>query len=124
MMKSREPRREEEASWLVAARSARWTEEIAAGVFREQQAEGSSLWAFCQRYGLSYARVRFWRQRQGGPAPVSFVPVRVRAEEEPGGGITGGVELEVSGVRVQVPEGVSEQLLVRVVRALRESARC
>lgn len=124
MMKSRETRREAEASWLVAARSTRWTEQIAQAVFREQQAEGSSLWAFCQRHGLSYARVRFWRQRQQVQPAVSFVPVSVPPQVEPGGGGSAGVELEVSGVRVQVSEGVSEQLLVRVVRALRESATC
>jgi transposase len=125
MMKSRETRREAEAAWLVAARSARWTEQIAQAVFREQQAEGGTLWAFCQRHGLSYARVRFWRQRQQGEQPaVSFVPVSVAEEEEPSEAGASGVELEVSGVRVQVREGVSEQLLARVVRALRESARC
>ena len=124
MTKSRETRSEAEAAWLVAARKGRWTEQIAQAVFREQQAAGLSLWAFCQRHGLSYARVRFWKQRQSAQPAVSFVPVSLPEQEEPGEASSGGVELEVSGVRVQVREGASEQLLVRVVRALRESVPC
>jgi transposase len=124
-MKSRETTRGTAASWQEEARSARWTEEIAQAVFQAQEAEGGSLWAFCQRHGLSYARVRFWKQRRSrAQQSLSFVPVRVSEEALPGESGAGGLELEVSGVRVQVREGASQELITRVVRALKESAAC
>lgn len=124
-MRTREATRGTAASWQEAARSARWTEQIAEAVFQAQQAEGSSLWAFCQQHGLSYARVRFWKQRRSRTQqPLSFIPVRVSEQALPGERGAGGLELEVSGVRVQVREGASQELICRVVRALRESASC
>jgi hypothetical protein len=123
-MRARETTRGSEAAWLVEARRTRWTEEIAQAVFRAQEAEGSTLWAFCQRHGLSYARVRFWQQRRGRVEPqLSFVPVSVSAAA-PGASGSGGLELEVSGVRVHVREGASQELIARVVRALKEGAAC
>ena len=120
-MKSRETTRGSEASWLEQARSPRWSEEIAQAVFRAQEAGGSSLWAFCQQHGLSYARVRFWKQRrERTQQPLSFVPVRVSPVPTPSERGTGGLELEVSGVRIQVREGASQHLISRVVRALQE----
>lgn len=124
-MRAREATRGSEAAWWVEARRTRWTEEIAEAVFRAQEAEGSTLWAFCQRHGLSYARVRFWQQRRGRAEPqLSFVPVSVSADAAPGERGSGGLELEVSGVRVQVREGASQELIARVVRALKEGAAC
>ncbi|HYI01285.1 IS66 family insertion sequence element accessory protein TnpA [Hyalangium sp.] len=105
--------------------SERWTEQIAEAVLRAQQTEGCSLWAFCQRHGLSYARVRFWKQRQGRTQqPLSFVPVSVGAGARMSERGAGDVELEVSGVRIQVREGASQELIGRVVRALQEGAAC
>lgn len=124
-MREREATRGSEATWLVEARRTRWTEQIAQAVFRAQEAEGSTLWAFCQRHGLSYARVRFWQQRRGRAEPqLSFVPVSVSAEAAPGGSGAGGLELEISGVRVHVREGAGQELIARVVRALKEGAAC
>ncbi len=80
--------------------------------------------ACCQRHGLSYARVRFWQQRRGRAEPqLSFVPVSVSAAT-PGEFGSSGLELEVSGVRVHVREGASQELIARVVRALKEGAAC
>jgi transposase len=124
-MRAREATKGSEAAWLAEARRTRWTEEIAQSVFREQEAEGSTLWAFCQRHGLSYARVRFWQQRRGrAQPPLSFAPVSVSAGATPGESSSGGLELEVSGVRVHVREGASQELIARVVRALKEGAAC
>lgn len=124
-MRARQTTRGSEAAWWEEARRTRWTEEVAQAVFRAQEAEGGTLWAFCQRHGLSYARVRFWQQRKGrAEAPLSFVPVSVSADVAPGGSGAGGLELEVSGVRVHVPEGASQELIARVVRALKEGAAC
>ena len=124
-MRARETTGGSEAAWWVEARRTRWTEEIAQAVFRAQEAEGSTLWAFCQRHGLSYARVRFWQQRRSRAEPqLSFVPVKVSADAAPSESGAGGLELEVSGVRVQVREGVSQELIARVVRALKEGAAC
>ncbi|ADO73744.1 transposase, Orf 1 [Stigmatella aurantiaca DW4/3-1] len=124
-MKTRETTRATAASWQEEARSARWTEEIAEAVFRAQEAEGISLWAFCQRHGLSYARVRFWQQRRSREQqPLSLVPVRVSGAALPDESGAGGLEMEVSGVRVQVREGASQELISRVVRALKESTAC
>lgn len=124
-MRARGAPRGSEAEWLVEARRTRWTEEIAQAVFRAQEVEGSTLWAFCQRHGLSYARVRFWQQRRGRAQPqLSFAPVSVSADATPGESGAGGLELEVSGVRVHVREGASQELICRVVRALKEGAAC
>jgi transposase len=124
-MRTREAARGAEAEWLLEARRARWTQQIAEAVFRAQETAGSSLWAFCQRHGLSYARVRFWKQRCGPPEQkLSFVPVSVSADPPPAQSASGGLELEVSGVRVHVREGVSQELIGRVVRALKEGAAC
>jgi transposase len=124
-MRARETARGSEAAWQVEARRTRWTEEIAKAVFRAQEAEGSTLWAFCQRHGLSYARVRFWQQRRSRAEPqLSFVPVSMSADAAPGESGAGGLELEVSGVRVHVREGASQELIARVVRALKEGAAC
>jgi hypothetical protein len=124
-MRARETTRGSEAAWLVEARRARWTEAIAQAVFRAQEAEGGTLWAFSQRHGLSYARVRFWKQRQGREeSQLSFVPVGMSPAAAPGEDGTGGLELEVSGVHVRVREGASQELIARVVRALKEGAAC
>lgn len=124
-MRANEATRGSEAAWLVEARRTRWTEEIAKAVFRAQEAEGGTLWAFCQRHGLPYARVRFWRQRRSrAEPPLSFVPVSMSAGATPGKSGSGGLELEVSGVRVHVREGTSQELIARVVRALQEDAAC
>jgi hypothetical protein len=124
-MGTREATRGAEAPWLAEARRARWTAEIAEAVFRAQEVEGSSLWAFCQRHGLSYARVRFWKQGRGRTEQkLSFVPVSVSAGATPAPSCSGGLELEVSGVRVHVREGASQELIARVVRALQEGAAC
>lgn len=124
-MRTRETTRGSEVPWLEQARSPRWSEEIAQAVFRAQEAGGSSLWAFCQQHGLSYARVRFWKQRrQRTQQPLSFVPVSLSAGAVPSERGMGGLELEVSGVRIQVREGASQELIARVVRALQESGTC
>jgi hypothetical protein len=124
-MRAREATRESEAGWLVEARRTRWTQEVAQAVFRAQEAEGSTLWAFCQRHGLSYARVRFWQQRRSRAEPqLSFVPVSVGSGAASGESGSGGLELEVSGVRVHVREGASQELIARVVRALKEGGAC
>ena len=127
MTGQREARRGSEAAWLVAARRTRWTEQIAAAVLRAQEAEGSTLLAFCQRHGLPYSRVHFWKQRRGRTKPeprVSFIPVSVSASAAPSPSDVGRLELEVSGVRVHVREGASQELIARVVRALKEGAAC
>ena len=126
-MRARETTRGSEAAWQEGARRPRWTEAIAQAVFRAQEAEGSTLWGFCQRHGLSYARARFWKQRQGrAEPPLSFVPVKVStdADAEPRERGAGGLELEVSGVRVHVREGASQELIARVVRVLQEGGAC
>lgn len=130
MTGTREATRGSEAAWLAEARRTRWTEQIAEAVLRAQEAEGSTLRAFCQRHSLPYARVHFWKQRrdrtkQAKPEPrVSFIPVSVSASAASSQSGAGGLELEVSGVRVCVREGASQELIARVVRALKEGAVC
>ena len=130
MTGTREATRGSEAAWLAEARRTRWTGQIAEAVLRAQEAEGSTLLAFCQRHSLPYSRVHFWKQRrdrtkQAKREPrVSFIPVSVSASAAPGQSGAGGLELEVSGVRVCVREGASQELIARVVRALKEGAAC
>jgi transposase len=130
MTGTREATRGSEAAWLAEARRTRWTEQIAEAVLRAQEAEGSTLLAFCQRHSLPYSRVHFWKQRrdrtkQAKSEPrVSFIPVRVSASAASSQSGASGLELEVSGVRVCVREGASQELIARVVRALKEGAAC
>jgi transposase len=130
MTGTREATRGSEAAWLVEARRTRWTEQIAEAVLGAQEAEGSTLLAFCQRHSLPYSRVHFWKQRrdrrkQTKPEPrMSFIPVSVSASAAPSQSGASGLELEVSGVRVCVREGASQELIARVVRALKEGAAC
>lgn len=127
MTGTREATRGSEAAWLVEARRTRWTEQIAEAVLRAQKAEGSTLLAFCQRHGLPYSRVHFWKQRRERRKPepgISFIPVSVSASAMPSESGVGRLELEVSGVRVHVREGASQELLCRVMRALKEVAAC
>jgi transposase len=130
MTGTREATRGSEAAWQVEARRTRWTEQIAEAVLRAQEAEGSTLLAFCQRHSLPYSRVHFWKQRrdrtkQTKPEPrVSFIPVRVSASAAASQSGSDSLELEVSGVRVHVREGASQELIARVVRALKEGAAC
>ncbi len=130
MTGTREATRGSEAVWLEGARRTRWTEQIAEAVLRAQEAEGSTLLAFCQRHGLPYSRVHFWKQRRDRtkrtkPEPrLSFIPVSVSTSAAPSASGAAGLELEVSGVRVHVREGASQELIARVVRALKEEAAC
>jgi transposase len=130
MTGTREATRGSEAAWWVEAQRTRWTEQIAEAVLSAQEAEGSTLLAFCQKHSLPYSRVHFWKQRrdrrrQAKPEPrVSFIPVSMGASAAPSQSGADSLELEVSGVRIHVREGASQELIARVVRALKEEAAC
>ena len=81
---------------------------------------GGTQWAFMRRHGLLRERLRSGRSgATGGPETkpaLGFVPVEVApapSREET-------VVVEVGGVRVRVDGGASQELVARVLRAVKE----
>jgi transposase len=97
---------------------------VAAEVVRAWKEEGGPQSAFMRRHGLPRERLRFWTQRRDGspetkPA-LGFVPVEVTpatSREET-------VVVEVGGVRVRVEVGASQELVERVLRAVKGVQGC
>ena len=121
-----------EPAWLEAARRPRWTPEVAAQVVRAWKEEGGTQSAFMRKYGLPRERLRFWTRkregREGTGRAMSFVPVEVERAERGEAGREQGegeqVEVEVGGVRVKVEAGASQQLVERVLRAVKQVQGC
>lgn len=108
-----------------------WRKQIAAW-----ERSGLTQAEFCRREGLSAAAFSWWKAEWGRrvavqvksgstasklkkSAPTSFSPVRI-LEASRFGGPEGGIEIvHPSGWRVVAPEGVSEETLRRVLRAVR-----
>ncbi len=97
---------------------------------RAWQEEGGTQSAFMRKYGLPRERLRFWARRregtEGARKAMSFVPVEVApaAREESGREKGEEVQVEVGGVRVRVEAGASEELVARVLRAVKEVQGC
>ncbi len=119
-----------EPEWLAAARQPRWTAEVAAQVVRAWEEEGGTQSAFMRKYGLPRERLRFWTRRregkEGARPAMSFVPVEVAPAErgEAGRAREEAVQVEVGGVRVRVEAGASQELVARVLRAVKEVQGC
>ena len=119
-----------EPAWLAAARQPRWTPEVAAQVVRAWEAEGGTQSAFMRKHGLPRERLRFWTRRregkEGARAAMSFVPVEVAPAERSEAGREQGeaVQVEVGGVRVRVEARASQELVARVLRAVKEVQGC
>ncbi|HEX5744920.1 MAG TPA: transposase [Archangium sp.] len=119
-----------EPAWLEAARRPRWTPEVAAQVVRAWQEEGGTQSAFMRKYGLPRERLRFWTRghegKKGARAAMAFVPVEVAPAERSEAVREKGeqVQVEVGGVRVRVEAGASQELVARVLRAVKEVQRC
>jgi transposase len=119
-----------EPAWLIAARQARWTPEVAAQVVRAWEEEGGTQAGFLRKYGLPRGRLRFWTKVREGRKEVrpalAFVPVEVRrgAEQEAMGVEGKEVVVEMGGVRVKVEAGASQGLVEQVLRAVKEVQGC
>lgn len=119
-----------EPTWLAAARQPRWTPEVAAQVVRAWEEEGGTQSAFMRKHGLARERLRFWTRRregkEGARPAMSFMPVEVAPSERSESGRVLGetVQVEVGGVRVRVEAGASQELVERVLRAVKEVQGC
>jgi transposase len=113
-----------EPAWLAAARQPRWTPEVAAEVVRAWKAEGGTQSAFMRRYGLPRERLRFWTKRGDEKARVRPAPGFVPVEVAPAALREEAVVVEVGGVRVRVDGGASQELVTRVLRAVKEVQGC
>ncbi|HEX5750348.1 MAG TPA: transposase [Archangium sp.] len=119
-----------EPAWLEAARRPRWTPEIAAQVVRAWEEEGGTQSAFMRKHGLPRERLRFWTRRregtEGARKAMSFVAVDVApaARQESGREKGEQVQVEVGGVRMRVEAGASQELVARVLRAVKEVQGC
>jgi transposase len=97
---------------------------VAAEVVRAWKEEGGTQSAFMRRHGLPRERLRFWtRRREGKPEArpaLGFVPVEVA----PAAPREEAVVVEVGGVRVRVEGGASQELVARVLRAVKAVQGC
>ena len=97
---------------------------------RAWKEEGGTQSAFMSKYGLPRERLRFWARRregmEGARTAMSFVPVEVAPGERGEAGLARGeaVLVEVGGVRVRVEEEASQELVARVLRAVKEVQGC
>ncbi|PTL85148.1 transposase [Vitiosangium sp. GDMCC 1.1324] len=97
---------------------------------RAWEEEGGTQSAFMRKHGLPRERLRFWTRRQEGKegtrTAMSFVPVEVAPAErgEAGRVREEAVQVEVGGVRVRVEAGASQELVERVLRAVKEVQGC
>lgn len=112
---------------MVAARQPRWTAEVAAEVVRAWKEEGGTQSAFMRRHGLPRERLRFWTRRlevkpEARPA-LAFVPVEVEPKQPRQQGPVA-VQVEVGGVSVKVEDGASQELVARVLRAVKQVQGC
>ncbi|MBZ4418311.1 transposase [Myxococcus sp. RHSTA-1-4] len=108
-----------EPAWLAAARQPRWTPDVV----RAWKAEGGTQSAFMRRYGLPRERLRFWTKRGEEKAEAKrapgFVPVEVASAA-----VREEAVVEVGGVRVRVDGGASQELVTRVLWAVKEVQGC
>lgn len=79
-----------------------------------------------RKHGLPRERLRFWTQREGkqqAQPALAFVPVEVgpKAPRQQG---PVAVQVEVGGVSVRVEDGASQELVARVLRAVKEVQGC
>jgi len=112
----------------------RWSAARAAEVLREAEGSGQNLAEFCRERELNYERVRRWRIRLSGSAKPKraprFIPLQVVEEQwravppADESKVPGVVEFDVGGCVVRMRGEVSEAVLVRALRAAKETAGC
>jgi len=99
-------------------------------VVRAWRQEGGTQSAFMRKYGLPRERLRFWARRregnEGTRTAMAFVAVEVAPAERSEAGPAQGeaVQVEVGGVRVRVEAGASQELVARVLRAVKQVQGC
>jgi hypothetical protein len=105
------------------------------GLFKEWKGSGETVRSFTERKGITSAKFIYWKKRLGSSGGTNgrgrssrvgrgFVPVQVVDNGE-WSVARGAVVLEVvleCGDRIRFADGVSEELLRRTIRVLRE--RC
>jgi hypothetical protein len=99
---------------LTIGRQSYWREADAREVFAAWERSGVSLSQFAREAGIRPRRLFRWRRLLQGRPEVTFHPVRVVAKD----GVVVGARVEVvlaNGVVVRVPDGVSDETVVRVL---------
>ena len=98
---------------------------MAAEVIRAWKAEGGPQSAFMRRHGLARERLRFWTRRHDEKpqerSALGFVPVEVASAPLREEAV---VVVEAGGMRVRVDGGASQELVARVLRAVKEVQGC
>lgn len=99
------------------------------GLFREWKGSGERVRSFAERKGITSAKFFYWKKRlgvsgarQGGGRSSrgrGFIPVQVVDNGVAQKGVVLEVVLEC-GDRIRFGDGVSEELLRRAIRVLRE----
>jgi transcriptional regulator with XRE-family HTH domain len=94
------------------------------------QASGLSQREYAKRAGVNASTLAWWhsklrepqgkprqRRRRGKASPVSFL--EVKPEGVAPEGAAGGIELELSELRIRLPDGLDGVRLARVLQAVR-----
>jgi hypothetical protein len=109
----------------VTKSASRWTEAEARASLDAWRRSGESELAFARRGGFSPQRLRYWRERLGGPtkdvaAAAAFVavsmPVVARAASQ--------IEIRMGAMSVCVREDIDVDHLARIVGALAGVRAC
>lgn len=74
---------------------------------------GDTQGAVAERFGVSVSAVRYWVARRRRAGTPEILPVRVAMRSN------AGLELEVGGVVVRLPDGADPAYVAELVRALR-----
>lgn len=111
--------------WTPPRGRARWQFGEGELMVAALRASGETPAAFARRHGLRERRVQRWVARVGRKSrstspvsPVVFAPVRVTAAPTS----TAGLDVVIGGAVVRVGHGFDDDLLRRVVAALREAS--
>ena len=123
--------RNDEALRAIASKR-RWSWNDAQVVLKALDERGGSVSAFCRDTGLTYFRVLQWNQKRqqaqrARDAQPTLLPLRVIQEtdvqrKDSSEKRNWAVQIELSGCLIRVAEGASEAIVVRAVRAARETS--
>ena len=118
-------------------RHLRRSDEERAQILAESFEPGANISAVARRHGVNGGLLHYWRKRakarageMTSPQAPLFIPVAIAKASEAAGGETAPgsvscgrmIEIETSGARVRVPEGVDARTLSVVLAALRRTS--
>lgn len=112
---------------LIVRESLNWTESNARLFLSRWSKSGMSLKSFCEKEGVNYGRVKYWKYRlstepeSGMFVPVEVIEVSTEKESICHPILDIGIEVELrSGRVIRIDHGVNESVFRELVRVLEE----